>query len=157
MVEQLSPGVQVDLSSITNGGIYDPGTRTIRWILLNASPVDGLSYRLTTEDARQPNVLGHAVSLEDGLVGTNSFGSQDGRLSSLLLQNQELSQRPTMEELIDARPGSNIRPVIEDGKVTLQVTMETSEDLQNWFPSGDPLEIEVPLPGDKRFFRFGLE
>jgi len=78
-----------------------------------------------------------------------------------------LEQRPTLEEVQDARLGSVI--LIKDGlsgEVNFDFILEETEDLANWTPvvngtwtdPGDGgIELDLPLAPSKRFFRIVVE
>jgi hypothetical protein len=78
-----------------------------------------------------------------------------------------LEQRPTLEEVQDARLGSVV--LIKDeasGEVNFDFNLEETEDLVNWNPVAggtwtDPgdggIEVDLPLAGDKRFYRVVVE
>jgi hypothetical protein len=78
-----------------------------------------------------------------------------------------LEQRPTLEEVQDARLGSVV--LIKDdisGEVNFDFNLEETEDLVNWTPVAggtwtDPgdggVEVDLPLAGDKRFYRVVVE
>ena len=69
-----------------------------------------------------------------------------------------LEERPTMEELVEARPAAVIFKIDEDGKgeVTLSLRIEQSEDLSHWTPVEGVIKRTLPLPEGKRFYRFAL-
>jgi len=78
-----------------------------------------------------------------------------------------LEQRPTLAEVQDARLGSVV--LIKDeasGEVNFDFILEETGDLANWTPvvngtwtdPGDGgIELDLPLAGDKRFFRVVVE
>jgi len=68
----------------------------------------------------------------------------------------ELSQRPTLEQVRDGRPGSVLLSVdSEAGSVVLDFTVEESEDLITWTPVAGPgVSQTLTLPEGKRFYRF---
>ena len=68
----------------------------------------------------------------------------------------ELSQRPTLQQVRDGRPGSVLLSVdSEAGSVTLGFTVEESEDLITWTPvEGPGVSQTLTLPEGKRFYRF---
>ena len=67
-----------------------------------------------------------------------------------------LEQRPTLEEVQDGRRGSVVLSVDPAGNsVTLNFTVEESEDLITWTPvEGPGVSQTLTLPEDKRFYRF---
>lgn len=74
----------------------------------------------------------------------------------LVLEDAELRTRPTFQELLDGRPGSKIMPAGENGKVSLELRLQHSSDLQNWTDDGDPIIREMTMPAGQRYFRFGI-
>ena len=68
----------------------------------------------------------------------------------------ERDARPTLEQVRDGRPGSVLLSVdSEAGSVTLNFTVEESEDLISWTPvEGPEVSKTLTLPESKRFYRF---
>ena len=67
-----------------------------------------------------------------------------------------LSERPTLQQVRDGRPGSVLLSVdSEAGSVALNFTVEESEDLITWTPvEGAGVSQTLTLPEGKRFYRF---
>ena len=69
----------------------------------------------------------------------------------------ELSQRPTLEEVQDARAGSLVfRANEKTNAVTLEFEIESSENLQDWIAQPETVTATVPLNTEKKFFRIAL-
>jgi hypothetical protein len=89
-----------------------------------------------------------------------SLESQISVLEATVVSNAteiaELSQRPTLEQVRDGRPGSVLLSVdSEAGSVVLDFTVEESEDLITWTPvEGPGVSQTLTLPEGKRFYRF---
>ena len=89
-----------------------------------------------------------------------SLESQISVLEATVVSNAteiaELSQRPTLEQVRDGRPGSVLLSVdSETGTVVLNFTVEESEDLITWTPvEGPGVSQTLTLPAGKRFYRF---
>ncbi len=89
-----------------------------------------------------------------------SLESQISVLEATVVSNAteiaELSQRPTLEQVRDGRPGSVLLSVYsETGTVVLNFTVEESEDLITWTPvEGPGVSQTLTLPEGKRFYRF---
>ena len=68
----------------------------------------------------------------------------------------DLSERPTLQQVRDGRPGSVLLSVdSEAGSVALNFTVEESEDLITWTPvEGTGVSQTLTLPEGKRFYRF---
>ncbi len=72
-------------------------------------------------------------------------------------QIAELSQRPTLAEVQDARPGSLVfRADEETNTVTLEFEIQSSENLQDWVAQPEKVTATVPLDAEKKFVRIAL-
>ncbi len=72
-------------------------------------------------------------------------------------QIAELSQRPTLEEVQDARAGSLVfRADEETNAVTLEFEIQSSENLQDWVAQPEKVTATVPLDAEKKFVRIAL-
>ena len=72
-------------------------------------------------------------------------------------QIAELSQRPTIEEVQDARAGSLVfRADKETNAVTLEFEIQSSENLQDWVAQPETVTATVPLDAEKKFVRITL-
>ena len=78
------------------------------------------------------------------------------RLQALQTQIDQLSQRPTIEQLQDARAGSLIINS-DNGNVTISLAIEESDDLILWNKTGESLSKTIPLKAGKKFYRFAVE
>ena len=80
----------------------------------------------------------------------------EGTIQELQAQVAALSQRPTLEQVRDGRPGSVLLSVdSEAGSVVLDFTVEESEDLITWTPvEGPGVSQTLTLPEGNRFYRF---
>ena len=68
-----------------------------------------------------------------------------------------LSQRPTLEEVQDARAGSLVfRADEETNTVTLEFEIQSSENLQDWVAQPEKVTATVPLDAEKKFVRIAL-
>ena len=71
---------------------------------------------------------------------------------------QERDERPTIEEVKDARLGSVVlEPSTADNKVKLRFSIEETDDLTNWTKRPWGHVISLPLETGKKFYRFSLE
>ena len=72
-------------------------------------------------------------------------------------QIAELSQRPTLEQVQDARAGSLVfRADEETNSVTLEFEIQSSENLQDWVAQPEKVTATVPLDTEKKFVRIAL-
>ena len=72
-------------------------------------------------------------------------------------QIAELSQRPTLEQVQDARAGSLVfRADEETNVVTLEFEIQSSENLQDWVAQPEKVTATVPLDAEKKFVRIAL-
>ncbi len=72
-------------------------------------------------------------------------------------QIAELSQRPTLEQVQDARAGSLVfRADEETNTVTLEFEIQSSENLQDWVAQPEKVTATVPLDAEKKFVRIAL-
>ena len=72
-------------------------------------------------------------------------------------QIAELSQRPTLAEVQDARAGSLVfRADEETNSVTLEFEIQSSENLQDWVAQPEKVTATVPLDAEKKFVRIAL-
>lgn len=73
-------------------------------------------------------------------------------------QIAELEQRPTLDEVRDARAGSVVLSVDPDGEdITLGITIEQSDNLLDWTKLKGELSRTIPIPDGKKFYRFALD
>lgn len=78
------------------------------------------------------------------------------QITALRTQIDQLSQRPTIEQLQDARAGSLIINS-DNGNVTISLAIEESDDLILWKKTGESLSKTISLKGGKKFYRFAIE
>ena len=72
-------------------------------------------------------------------------------------QIAELSQRPTLEEVQDARIGALMFTANQEANsVTLEFDLQVSEDLENWSSLPDTISAALPLDVGKKFVRISL-
>jgi hypothetical protein len=119
------------------------------------------NYTINGAAGQTPKLLGQwQAQGQTSPSPTLTASQQDAGDANLPLLVNELSKRPTMQQLIDARPGSVIITAGTDNNARIRLKMETSENLQNWTVTpesqANPLEVVQPLTGNKRFFRFSL-
>jgi uncharacterized protein YceK len=109
-----------------------------------------------------------ASALEATVVSNaTEIAALEAQVAALQAEVALLEQRPTLEEVQDARLGSVV--LIKDeasGEINFDFNLEETEDLANWTPvvSGtwtDPgdggIELDLPLAPDKRFYRVVVE
>ena len=70
----------------------------------------------------------------------------------------ERDERPTPEQIRDARAGSVVLTVDpEGGNITLGLTIEQSDNLIEWTKLDGEMTRTIPIPDGKKFYRFALE
>ena len=142
-------GVSDVLEARVNGDPLDPsdGDDVEASIINDMDSNEGTIQELQSQNA----------SLE-GTVSSNEteIASLESTVSSNETEIATLSQRPTLQEVRDGRPGSVLLTVdSETGSVVLDFTVEESEDLTNWTPVAGPgVSQTLTLPEGKRFYRF---
>ena len=92
----------------------------------------------------------------EGLAATVAQLSDTATIQDLEQQVADLSERPTLQQVRDGRPGSVLLNVdSEAGSVVLDFTVEESEDLITWTPVEESgVSKTLTLPEGKRFYRF---
>ena len=123
---------------------------------LNGLKIAALQTELTEKDAK-------IISLEDRMTALEAqvaLLANAGVIQQLQEQIAELSQRPTLEEVRDARAGSVVLTADrENNEVTLNLRVEETDDLKQgtWTTAeGGDLKLTLALAGDKRFMRLAL-
>jgi hypothetical protein len=160
VTEFVPTGFSLVPGSITGGGVYDENTRSITWTIAPGSPLAGLGYTLTgAGDDPKPVGQWQASGATQPLgILSSATGSQADADAAMRIR--DLSQRPTLDEVRDARPGSVMIGKNEEGNVRLRFKLQTSDDLQNWTTTPEtnenPITVDHPLEGPKRYFRFKM-
>ena len=73
-------------------------------------------------------------------------------------QIARLIERPTLEQVRDARADSIVLTVDPDGKnITLGLTIEQSDNLVEWRKLRGEMTRTIPIPDGKKFYRFALD
>ena len=113
--------------------------------------------------ANHPTGLADGVAVWDALMQKRQdivFFANADAIQQLQEQITELSQRPTLEEVRDARAGSVVLTADrENNEVILNLRVEETDDLKqgNWtIAEGGDLKLTLALAGDKRFMRIAL-
>ena len=81
----------------------------------------------------------------------------EAQIAQLQAQNTELSKRPTLEQIQDARLNSIVTSAGQNNTATLKFYIEESADLKTWTNQGKSVEAGFPLEAGKKFLRFSLE
>jgi hypothetical protein len=93
----------------------------------------------------------HAENTRQDVLQLQESARQKDRVIS------DLQERPTLAEVQDGRCGSVVLKMNPaGGSVTLGLTIEESVNLIDWAPLKEGLFHTIPIPGDKRFYRFAL-
>lgn len=157
VTEYLPTGATLVPGSITGGGVYNAATRSISWMIASGSQVVDVSYSLASQ-VGEPKPVGQWQPLGTGppLGILGSPGTTQQEADDALLTWQ-LAQRPTLQEVQDARAGSVIIQG-QDGVVQLKFNLQISDDLIHWVTTpetlSNPITVDQPIDAAKRFFRF---
>ena len=109
----------------------------------------------TTEIAELKTMM-EAMSVQMQQLNTR-LDDQQASIEEKDQQIAELSQRPTLEEVQDARAGSLVfRANEETNAVTLEFEIQSSENLQDWVAQPEKVTATVPLDAEKKFVRIAL-
>ena len=96
------------------------------------------------------------VDTDDDGVGDNADARSGEQIAALQAQIDELSSRPTLAQLTDARAGSVVINS-EGGTATISFSIEESEDLKTWQKTGETITKTIQLKEGKKFYRFALD
>lgn len=160
VTEYVPAGFNLVPGSIIGGGTYHAASRSITWNIAAGTSLAGLGYTLSGPDAA-PTPVGQWQALGNiqpiGILASSAASQAE---ADAALRIRELSQRPTLEEVVDGRPGSVMIGKNPEGNFRLSFKLETSEDLQNWTTTPEteaaPIAVDQPLNGPKRYFRFKM-
>jgi len=78
------------------------------------------------------------------------------QIAKLQAQINELSKRPTLEQVQDARLNSIVMNAGKNNTATLKFHIQESADLKTWTNQGS-VEADFPLEAGKKFLRFALK
>ena len=81
----------------------------------------------------------------------------EAQIAQLQAQITELSKRPTLEQIQDARLNSIVISAGQNNTATLKFYVEESADLETWTNQGKFVEAGFPLEAGKKFLRFSLK
>ena len=81
----------------------------------------------------------------------------EAQIAQLQAQITELSKRPTLEQIQDARLNSIVMSAGQNNTATLKFYVEESADLETWANQGKFVEAGFPLEAGKKFLRFSLK
>ena len=81
----------------------------------------------------------------------------EAQIAQLQAQITELSKRPTLEQIQDARLNSIVMSASQNNTATLKFYVEESADLETWTNQGKFVEAGFPLEAGKKFLRFSLK
>ena len=81
----------------------------------------------------------------------------EAQIAQLQAQITELSKRPTLEQIQDARLNSIVMSAGQNNTATLKFYVEESADLETWTNQGKFVEAGFPLEAGKKFLRFSLK
>ena len=109
-----------------------------------------------TTEINDLKVLMQAMSVQMQQLNVR-LNDQQASIEEKDQQIAELSQRPTLKEVQDARAGSLVfRADKETNAVTLEFEIQSSENLQDWVAQPETVTATVPLDAEKKFVRITL-
>ena len=125
------------------------------WLLTEISALKPEVETNTTEIAELKTMM-EAMSVQMQQLNAR-LDDQQASIEEKDQQIAELSQRPTLEEVQDARAGSLVfRADEETNSVTLEFEIQSSENLQDWVAQPETVTATVPLDAEKKFVRIAL-
>ena len=134
----------------------------VRWVAASPEPVDTRLAQLQADfEANRDTVATHAQSIEGLTSDLQAIQDELAALRTSLAERDEeiaeLSQRPTLEQVQDARAGSLVFSVGEDGNtVQLEFQIQESENLRDWTTRAEGVTAALPLNAEKKFVRIAL-
>jgi hypothetical protein len=134
----------------------------VRWVAASPEPVDTRLAQLQADfEANRDTVATHAQSIEGLTSDLQAIQDELAALRTSLAERDEeiaeLSQRPTLEQVQDARAGSLVFRVGEDGNtVQLEFQIQESENLRDWTTRAEGVSAALPLNAEKKFVRIAL-
>ena len=114
------------------------------------------SINSNTDEISELKTMLEAMSLQ-----LQQLNTQVGDLQASIVakdeQIAELSQRPAVEELLDARTGSLVFSADQQTNlVTLEFEIQESENLRDWVSRPEKVIATLPLEEGKKFIRIAL-
>jgi len=118
------------------------------------SIVSPLEKQLADRNKRIEELENRLAIIETQLAGIDNANV----IKELVEQVAELQERPTIEQVRDARAGSVVLTVEPDGNnITLGLTIEQSDNLTQWTKLDGEMTRTIPIPDGKKFYRFALD
>ena len=113
--------------------------------------------KITSDTSRE-----HLDLLKEISIELNNLNDKINNLQAVVdrrdEQIAELKQRPTLDEVRDARAGSVVLSVDPDGdEITLGITIEQSDNLLDWTKLKGEMSRTIPIPDGKKFYRFAID
>ena len=168
-IETLNPLVEANTAKV---GITPEQATLIQSntsdIATNADQINLLIPRIDAMSVQMRQVDTNSDAIDSLRDTINAMGVQMRQLNARLDDQQasieekdqqiaELSQRPTLAEVQDARAGSLVfRADEETNVVTLEFEIQSSENLQDWVAQPEKVTATVPLDAEKKFVRIAL-
>jgi len=110
-----------------------------------------------------PNDPSEIADCDNDGVGDNEdrrspeiIANLESQITRLQMEISQLVQRPTIEQLQDARNGSVIISADKE-TATISFNIEESNDLKTWQNTGDKITKTIQLKEGKKFYRFALD
>jgi len=120
----------------------------------NLKKIDNLEKDSVAKDEKIAALENRLALIEAQLAGIDNANV----IKELVEQVAELQERPTIEQVRDARAGSVVLTVDPDGNnITLGLTIEQSDNLTEWTKLDGEMTRTIPIPDGKKFYRFALD
>ncbi len=128
----------------------------VSWLTLLTTWTQAFSIQANTTEIAELKTMMEAMSLQMQQLNAR-LNDQQASIEEKDQQIAELSQRPTLEEVQDARTGSLVfRSDEETNAVILEFEIQSSENLQDWVAQPEKVTATVPLDAEKKFVRIAL-
>jgi uncharacterized protein YjbI with pentapeptide repeats len=145
-------------SQVLAGGISPEQAAAIE---TNSDKVGITAEQATSINSNTDEISELKTMLEAMSLQLQQLNTQVGDLQASIVakdeQIAELSQRPAVEELLDARTGSLVFSADQQTNlVTLEFEIQESENLRDWVSRPEKVIATLPLEEGKKFIRIAL-
>ena len=119
--------------------------------------------RLLRKILEELKTLNQNVNTEGEIGALNALheanlAEKNAEIALKELRIATLENRPTIEQVRDARAGSVVLTVDPEGdNITLGLTIEQSDNLTEWTKLDGEMTRTIPIPDGKKFYRFALD
>ncbi|MDG2488177.1 MAG: pentapeptide repeat-containing protein [Roseibacillus sp.] len=154
-IQALQPQVETNTTEIAQLNILRPQVEE------NAADIGQLNILRSVVETNTTEIAELKTMMEAMSVQMQQLNARlDDQQASIEEKDQqitELSQRPTLAEVQDARAGSLVFRADEaTNAVTLEFEIQSSENLQDWVAQPETVTATVPLDAEKKFVRIAL-